>query len=99
MQNGTLVLADSVTRREADRAGRLRADAPRLAPSLALHNTAVVLFGFTGGPTHTQLTTDPASATTEMFGDPLTTPDSLNAYYQEQTYGQIGFSGDRVRAL
>ena len=58
-----------------------------------MHTTAVVLFGFTGGPTQSQLTTDPASATTEMFGDPLATPDSLNAYYQEQTYGQIGFSG------
>ena len=93
MQNGTLVLADSVTAVKQTAPSPLQAGAPRLAASLSMHNTAVVLFGFSGGPTQSQLTTDPASATTEMFGDPLTTPDSLNAYYQEQTYGQIGFSG------
>ncbi len=93
MQNGTLVLADSVTAVKETAPSPLQAGAPRLAASLSMHNTAVVLFGFTGGPTQSQLTTDPASATTEMFGDPLSTPDSLNAYYQEQTYGQIGFSG------
>ena len=93
MQNGTLVLADSVTAVKQTAPSPLQAGAPRLAASLSMHNTAVVLFGFSGGPTQGQLTTDPASATTEMFGDPLTTPDSLNSYYQEQTYGQIGFSG------
>jgi hypothetical protein len=93
MQNGTLVLADSVTAVKRTAAPALQADAPRLAASLALHTTAVILFGFTGGPMQGQLTTDPGSAAIEMFADPLTTPDSLNSYYQEQTYGQIGFSG------
>jgi fibronectin type 3 domain-containing protein len=93
MQNGTLVVADSVSAVQQTAPAALEAGAPRLAASPSMHNTAVVLFGFTGGPTHTQLTTDQPSATTEMFGDPQTTPDSLNAYYQEQTYGQIGFSG------
>jgi hypothetical protein len=93
MQNGTLVLADSVTAVKQTAPSPLQAGAPRLAASLSMRNTAVVLFGFTGTPTQSQLTTDPASATTEMFGDPLSTPDSLNSYYQEQTYGQIGFSG------
>jgi hypothetical protein len=93
MQNGTLVVPDSVTAVKQTAPAALQADGPRLAAAPAMHNTAVVLFGFTGGPTQGQLSTDPATAATEMFGDPLTTADSLNSYYQEQTYGQIGFSG------
>src|SRR4051812_16813188 len=93
MQNGTLVLADSVTAVKQTAPSPQQAGAPRAAASLVMHKTAVILFGFAGGPTQSALTTDPASAFTEMFGDPQSTPGSLNAYYQEQTYGQVGFSG------
>jgi Gametolysin peptidase M11 len=100
MHDGELVLADSLTAVERTGPSPLAGDAaqpsaPQLSASPpaatpAVHSTAVILFGFTGGPHVSQIGATPASATNTMFGDPSR---SLNAYYLEQTYGQIGFSG------
>jgi len=45
MQNGTLVVADSVSAVQQTAPAALEAGAPRLAASPSMHNTAVVLFG------------------------------------------------------
>jgi chitodextrinase len=99
MQNGTLVLADSLTAVTRTRRSPLEADAAGLASAPSVQNTAVILVSFAGGgPTWTgaQNPTQP-QATSLMFDPPGSgagqRPDSLNAYYQEQSYGQIVFSG------
>jgi hypothetical protein len=96
MQNGTLVLADSLTAVKQLAPSPLAADAVAdTAAAPAMHSTAVILFGFSqGGPTAASL---PAAAATKASAESLVfdgnRPDSLDSYYLEQTYGQIGFSG------
>jgi hypothetical protein len=90
MRNGALVLADSLTAVTALGASPLAADPPATAAAPAVRNTAVILVGYSNlawnGITNPQ-------ANDLVFGDPAARPDSLNAYYQEQTYGQLAFSG------
>jgi hypothetical protein len=93
LQDGTLVLADSLSAVDqlAPAPAVLAADTTSAAPSL--HSTAVYLFGFTGGPSYTALPPaahDASTAQALAFG---TDPSSLNSYYLEQTYGQLGFTG------
>jgi chitodextrinase len=88
LQDGALVLSDSVTAVTELSPAPLAADATASAP--ALHNTAIILMGFAGGPTAASLPVDATGAKAIAFDDPA----SLNAYYQEQTYGQIGFTGN-----
>jgi hypothetical protein len=99
MRNGSLVISDSLT--AVRRTGRspFQADAAQVAAAPSVENTAVILVTFdNGGPTWPGAG-DPSQpqATSLMFDPPGTGPgqrlDSLNAYYQEQTYGQISFSG------
>ena len=96
MQDGELVLADSLSAVERTGPSPLAAAAPSgsgLAAAPDMHDTAVILFGFTGGPTHDDLPSATSSAAALMFGDPISTPGSVNSYYRQQTYDQIGFSG------
>ena len=89
MEDGQLVLADSAS------AVTQLAAAPDLAqaPALGMHDTAIILMGFSGGPAASALAVTAASAAATAFADPSVNPGSLNAYYLEQTYGQIGFRG------
>ena len=89
LQNGTLVVADSLSAVDQLAPAAVAADATAAAPSI--HRTAIVLFGFSGGPSYTSLSTTPAAAQALAFGSQ---PDSLASYYLEQTYGQLGFAGD-----
>ena len=91
--DGALVLADSVTAVEqlAPAPSALAADPLAAAPSM--HSTAIMLFGFSGGPSDAELppaASSAASAGAVAFGPD---PGSLNSYYLEQTYGQLGFTG------
>ena len=93
LQDGTLVLADSLSAVDqlAPAPEALAADTTAAAPSL--HSLAIYLFGFTGGPSYTAL---PPNASTAAAAESLafgTQPSSLNSYYLEQTYGQLGFTG------
>jgi hypothetical protein len=93
MEDGALEIADSPDAVTELAPAPLAASTTANAP--AMHRTAVILAGFMNGPG----TTGPGlptagTANSTMFGDPLSTPGSLNSYYLEQTYGQIGFSGD-----
>ena len=93
LQDGTLVLADSLSAVDqlAPAPAALAADTTAAAPSL--HSVAIYLFGFTGGPSFSALPPDAstaAAAQTLAFG---TQANSLNSYYLEQTYGQLGFTG------
>src|SRR4029077_9721505 len=72
----------------------LAADAPPTAAAPSMERTAVILFGFTGGPTNSALGFDATDADTLMFGNLPGGPGSVDEYYREQTYDQIGFSGD-----
>jgi hypothetical protein len=99
MRNGSLVLADSLSAVTRTGGSPLQADAAPLAAAPSVENTAVILVSFaSGGPTWPGAG-DPTQpqATSLMFDAPgaaLThSADSLKAYYQEQTYGQISFSG------
>lgn len=99
MRNGTLVLANSVT--AVKRTGRspLEADAATRAATPSVENTVVLQVSFnSGGPAYT--TPTQPQATSLMFDAPggglPHSADSLNAYYQEQTYGQISFSGSVI---
>ncbi|MDP9257903.1 MAG: hypothetical protein M3Q31_15310 [Actinomycetota bacterium] len=99
MRNGSLVLSDSLT--AVRRTGRspLQADAAQVAATPSVENTAVILVSFDNGGPAWPGAGDPTQpqATSLMFDPPGNgagqRPDSLNAYYQEQTYGQISFSG------
>ena len=99
MRNGSLVLSDSLT--AVMRTGRspLQADAAQVAATPSVENTAVILVSFDNGGPAWPGAGDPTQpqATSLMFDPPGTAPgqrlDSLNAYYLEQTYGQISFSG------
>ena len=92
--DGALVLADSVTAVDqlAPAPSAVAADPLAAAPSM--HSTAIMLFGFSGGPSYTNL--PPAASTAANAGALAFGPDpsSLNSYYLEQTYGQLGFKGD-----
>jgi hypothetical protein len=90
MQGGQLVLADS-----ASAVTPLAAAAPPLAdsPSPVMHDTAIILMGFSGGPSAAQLPTTAAAAAALAFADPTVNPASLNSYYLEQSYGELGFRG------
>jgi hypothetical protein len=98
MQSGALVVSDSLTAVKQFAPSPLAADA---AAAPVMHSTAVITFGFSqGGPTTAALTGDAAttSAAASLVFDG-TRPDSLNSYYLEQTYGQIGFSGQAFAAM
>ena len=87
------MLADSLSAVDqlAPAPAALAADTTAAAPSL--HSVAIYLFGFTGGPSYTAL---PPNASTAAAAESLafgTQPSSLNSYYLEQTYGQLGFTG------
>jgi chitodextrinase len=93
LQDGALVLADSLSAVDqlAPAPSALAPDTTAAAPSL--HMTAIILFGFSGGPSYTALppAAQPASAAQALaFGSD---PSSLDSYYLEQTYGQLGFTG------
>jgi hypothetical protein len=94
MRGGSLVIADSVTAVKRTGLAPLQADAAPVAAS-SNENTLVLLVSFTGGPAFTSPTE--LQATSLMFDQPgggLThSADSLKAYYLEQAYGQIAFSG------
>jgi hypothetical protein len=92
MQNGALVLADSTAAVTQEGASPLAAAAPDLAAAPAVQSTAVILVGFQGGPAWSGGTNQQAGDL--VFGKPSLHADSLNAYYQEQTYGQLAFGGD-----
>jgi gametolysin peptidase M11 len=92
LQNGTLVLADSLSAVDQLSPAAVAADATAAAPSM--HTTAILLFGFSGGPPQSALPANASSAGAAQslaFGSQ---PNSLNSYYLEQTYGQLGFTGD-----
>jgi hypothetical protein len=94
LQNGTLVLAGSVGAvDQLAPAPAVVAAADATAATPSLHTTAIFLFGFSGGPTHTSLAGDASTAAAAQslaFGSQ---PNSLTSYYLEQTYGQLGFTG------
>ena len=94
MRNGVLVVADSLSAVVRTGPPLLAADPPPTAAAPRMERTAVILFGFDDGPTSSQLGFDDTWADTLMFGDPPGQPGSLDDYYREQTYDQIGFSGD-----
>jgi hypothetical protein len=89
MQDGQLTLSDSLT------AVTQLAAAPQVAeaPAPVIHQAAIILMGFSGGPQASSLGVGASSASALAFADPATSPSSLNAYYLEQSYGQIGFQG------
>jgi hypothetical protein len=97
MQDGTLVLASSQTAVQPTGPSPAQMEAAGTnaasAATPVMHTTAVILFGFAGGPRQNRLPVSNASAAVTMFATPSSSPSSLNSYYQEQTYGQIGFSG------
>ncbi len=94
MRDGTLVLSDSATAVAQLGLSPLEAGAHDLAAAPSMHSTAVILAGFAGGPAWTSpANPDNPTATSLMFDDPSVTPGSLNAYYLDATYGQIGFQG------
>jgi M6 family metalloprotease-like protein len=103
MQGGRLVLEDSATAVTVRGPSPLQASARDVSAAPSVHNTAVILVSFgtppgnpsgPSGPTWTQpANPSQPAARSLMFDDPSTTPSSLNAYYQEQTYGQIAFNG------
>jgi hypothetical protein len=97
MQNGALVLADSQTAVTETGLSPLQA-ATTTAAAPAVENTAVILVSFSGGPAWTSpANPTQGQAASLMFSEPGALPgqrfDSLNAYYQEQSYGQIAFHG------
>lgn len=89
LENGTLVVADSLT------AVRQLAPSPNAARDVSAapstETTAVVLLYFQG-QTVGSVPTLPSAASAEATMDSGST--SLAAYYQEQTYGQIAFQAD-----
>jgi chitodextrinase len=99
MHNGSLVLSDSLTAVRRTGHSPLQADAAQVAATPSVENTAVILVSFDNGGPAWPGAGDPTQpqATSLMFDPPGTgpgqRPDSLNAYYLEQTYGQISFSG------
>ena len=88
MQDGTLVLADSLTAVRETGVAPMLAAAPATAAAPAVHNVAVVRVQWAGTP---------ATTTAVQAGDVMNgaggLPDSssLTAYYHEQTYGQLAF--------
>jgi hypothetical protein len=99
MEDGALVVADSATGVRTIGRSPIGGTAHDLAAAPTMHSTVVILVSFQGpnGPQWTSpANPDNAAATSLVFADPLTKPDSLNAYYLEQTYGQIGLQGSVV---
>jgi len=94
LQDGALVLADSLTAVQQTGLSPLQAaaDDPAAAPSV--HNVAVILVSFAGGPTWAQ-PDNPSSqaAGTIMFNSPAAPVPTVAGYYQETTYGQISLHG------
>lgn len=91
MQNGALVLADSLTAVTQTGLSPLESDAAA-APSN--HSVMVIPVSFAGGPTWS-LPDDPSpqTASTIMFDSPPGSIPTVSQYYQETTYGQIAFHG------
>jgi hypothetical protein len=94
LQNAALVLTDSLTAVTDLAPSPVAVDAAAdAAAAPVLHTTAVILFGFSSGPHASALppaAQSIASAQALVFG---AGPDSVAAYYIEQTYGQLGFTG------
>ncbi|HEY3612820.1 MAG TPA: hypothetical protein VGK92_03905, partial [Gaiellales bacterium] len=85
MVGHTLELADSETAVTETGVAPMLAAADATAAAPAIRRTAVVIVTFGGGP----------PATTNAAAGNVVNND-VNAYYQEQTYGQLGFSDDVV---
>jgi hypothetical protein len=88
MVGGSLAVADSTT--SIAQLGASPADGQESAAVPVAYRTAVILFGFTGGPTSASLMISNADATALAFGSGA---GSLNAYYGEATYGQVSYNG------
>lgn len=93
MQNGSLVVADSLTAVRRTGLTPLEAAADGTAAATSIHSLVVVLVSFAGGPTWAQ----PDNPTEQvasgvMFGSPAGYVN-VNQFYQETTYGQIQFQG------
>jgi hypothetical protein len=86
MQNGTLVVADSLTGVRQLAPSPNAASATSAAPST--ESTVVVMFYF-NNQTASALPTVPT-----VLGTMNTNANSLRAYYLEQTYGQLAFQAD-----
>jgi hypothetical protein len=86
MQNGTLVLTDSLTAVQQLAPSPNAAIGTSAAPST--ETTAVVMFYFQGQTASSMPTVSSADATMN------TSATSLRAYYLEQTYGQVAFQAD-----
>jgi hypothetical protein len=91
MQNGALVLADSLTAVSQTGLSPLESDAAA-APSN--HSVMVIPVSFAGGPTWSLPDNpSPQTASTIMFNSPPGSIPTVSQYYQETTYGQIAFHG------
>lgn len=95
MENGTLVLADSLTAVRKTGVAPMLAAAPATAAAPVVHNVAVILVQWAGTPA----TTTAVQASDVMNGaGGLPDSRSLKAYYLEQTYGQLGFHATIVNS-
>ena len=95
LQDGTLVLADSLSAVDqlAPAPAALAADTTAAAPSLHIDRDHP-RSGSAGGPPYTALPpTRARRADGAGAGLRHPQPSSLNSYYLEQTYGQLGFTG------
>ncbi|MDP9257902.1 MAG: hypothetical protein M3Q31_15305 [Actinomycetota bacterium] len=94
MQDGALVVADSLTAVKQTGLSPLEAASTDPAPVPSNHSLAVILVSFQGGPTWTQ-PDNPTQQTagTIMFNSPSASIPTVVQYYQETTYGQISFHG------
>jgi hypothetical protein len=79
----TLILADSVTAVQTTRVAPKAAAADAAAGAPAIRSVAVILVDFADGP---HWGPDDAPAAANVVGN------DLNAYFEEQTYGQLGFA-------
>jgi hypothetical protein len=84
MQDGILVLGDTLTAVTEISPARLAADATSEAPTT--HTTAVVTFTFQGQSASSVPSVSAADAVM------TTNANSLRAYYLEQTYGEVAFA-------
>ena len=93
LQNGALVLADSLTAVQQTGLSPLAADAAT-DPAPASYSAIVIPVSFAGGPTWTQPDNPtPQAASTIMFNSPPGSVPTVSRYFQETTYGQLSFHG------
>jgi hypothetical protein len=94
MQNGALVLADSLTAVTQTGQSPLESDASDPAAAPSNHSVMVIPVSFAGGPTWSLPDNPlPQTASTIMFNSPPGSIPTVSQYYQETTYGQIAFHG------